>query len=488
MRATPGDLRGTAAAGALLLLAACGMAASDPAPMPPAQGIRGPLGVSSANPRYFADSSGRVVFLAGSHTWNDLQDGGLTDPPPAFDYDAFLDSLGAHGQNFFRLWRWEQAWGNAGTAGPYRVWPDAYQRTGPGLALDGKPRFDLTRFDPAYFGRLRSRVAKAQARGIYVAVMLFDGWSVERKRRGMTNPWEGHPFNRRNNVNGVDGDPDGRGDGSATHTLRDPVVTRLQEAYVRRVVDAVGDLDNVLYEVSNESPPASTAWQYHMIRFVRALEGTRARRHPVGMTAQFPGGHGATLLAGPADWISMGGRDVRMDAPRPADGRKVLVDDTDHLCGICGSAEWAWESFLRGRNLLMMDPALADYGTTEPVDPREPGLSSLRHNLGYIRGYALRADLARMTPRPELASTGFCLAKPTASGGEYLAYVPGGLRPLLGGRHLTVDLRATRGRLAVEWFSPRFERVVAGPEVTGGAIRELRAPFPVGDAVVYLHQ
>lgn len=480
-------MRRAATAGAALVLAACGAAGSRPAAMPPSQRIRGPLVVSTENPRYFADTTGHVVFLTGSHTWNDLQDGGPTDPPPAFDYDAFLDSLAAHGQNFFRLWRWEQARGNAGTAGPYWISPAAYQRTGPGLALDGKPRFDLTRFDPAYFRRLRSRVGKARAHGIYVAVMLFDGWSVERKRRGMTNPWEGHPFHRLNNVNGIDGDPGAQGDGSATHTLRVPAITRLQEAYVRRVIDAVGDLDNVLYEVSNESPPASTAWQYHMIRFVKAHEAAR-RQHPVGMTAEFPGGRNEALLAGPADWISMGGSEGRMDDPRPADGRKVLVDDTDHLCGICGSTEWAWMSFLRGRNLLVMDPSLDDFGTTEPVDPRDAALVSLRRNLGYIRGYALRVDLARMAPHPELASTGFCLARPTAIGGEYLAYVPGGLRPLLGGRHLVMDLRATPGRLAVEWFSPRFERVVPGESVVGGAIRALRAPFPVGDVVVYLHQ
>jgi len=38
-----------------------------------------------------------------------------------------------------------------------------------------------------------------------------------------------------------------------THSLLDPTVIALQEAYVRQVVDAVNDLDNVLYEISNES-------------------------------------------------------------------------------------------------------------------------------------------------------------------------------------------------------------------------------------------
>ena len=42
----------------------------------------GPLRVSTANPRYFTDGSGKAVYLTGSHTWASLQDMGLTDPAP----------------------------------------------------------------------------------------------------------------------------------------------------------------------------------------------------------------------------------------------------------------------------------------------------------------------------------------------------------------------------------------------------------------------
>jgi hypothetical protein len=56
--------------------------------------------------------------------------------------------------------------------------PQPWPRTGPGTGIDGKPRFDLTRFDPAYFERLRERVAAAGAAGLYASVMLFDGFSM----------------------------------------------------------------------------------------------------------------------------------------------------------------------------------------------------------------------------------------------------------------------------------------------------------------------
>src|SRR5262245_61160029 len=69
----------------------------------------GPLRVDETNGRYFTDGGGRAILLSGSHTWLNLQDGVLTDPPPAFDYTGWLDFLVAHHHNFIRLWDWEQA-------------------------------------------------------------------------------------------------------------------------------------------------------------------------------------------------------------------------------------------------------------------------------------------------------------------------------------------------------------------------------------------
>ena len=69
----------------------------------------------------------------------------------------------------------------------YWFGPDLpFLRTGPGVALDGKPQFDLSQFDPNYFDRLRSRVLQARDRGIYVSVMLFNGWSVSFPKGGFS--------------------------------------------------------------------------------------------------------------------------------------------------------------------------------------------------------------------------------------------------------------------------------------------------------------
>jgi hypothetical protein len=71
--------------------------------------------------------------------------------------------LERHGHNFIRLWAWEQAAWHAGGNQKPSYSPMAYARTGPGLALDGKPKFDLTKFDRPTSSGCESRRRRASA-------------------------------------------------------------------------------------------------------------------------------------------------------------------------------------------------------------------------------------------------------------------------------------------------------------------------------------
>jgi len=376
-----------------------------------------------------------------------------------------------------KLWRWEQAKWSAEIPNDVWYYPMPYLRPGPALALDGKPKFDLTQFDPAYFARMRTRVIQAGQRGIYVSIMLFDGWSIEGKGLATGNPWPGHPFNRNNNINGIDGDPNNTGEGLATHTLAIPTVVALQEAYVRRVIDAVNDLDNVLYEISNESRAGGGAeeWEAHMIAVIKQYEATKPKQHPVGMTALWPGGTNATLFASSADWIAPNGS---LDQPA-SDGSKVILLDTDHLCGICLDESWVWKSLTRGLNPMLMDPFDGAYAPTAGhYNLSDPLWELVRTNLGYARTFADRMNLIAMQPHDQLASTGYCLAN---VGVEYLVYLPAG-----GTVPVTVNLTGVTGTRTVEWFNPTTGTTTAGGTTTGGAAVPFTAPTS-GDAVLYIH-
>jgi Family of unknown function (DUF6298) len=237
----------------------------------------GPLSVGSTNPRFFVDSTGKTIYLTGVHLNNSLID---RSDKATLDFTGYLNFLQQYEHNFIRLWAWEQAaWTNETTA-KITFDPLPYQRKGPGTALDGGRKFDLTRFNQAYFDRLRSRVLEAGERGIYVSVMLFQGFSSQRKTIGGGNPWSGHPFNLNNNINGINGDPSGNDNGEEVHSLIVPAITSLQQAYVRKVIDTLNDLDNALYEISGDAPASSKRVAILHDQLLEKLPGQKTQATP----------------------------------------------------------------------------------------------------------------------------------------------------------------------------------------------------------------
>ena len=457
----------------------------------------GPLSLRPQNPRYFTDTSGRPVYLTGSHTWNNLQDIGRTDPPVAFDFDEYLRFMRQHRHNFIRLWRWETS------KLTIREWKGVvlyigthpWERSGSQPALDGKPRFDLSQFNEAYFDRMRARVQAAGANGIYVSVMLFEGWAQQYAPDG----YQAHPFNGRNNGNGVDCDTNRDDKGLECFTLENRMVTRLQEAYVRKVIDTVNDLDNVYLQISNENHWGSHEWQLHFLRYVREYQQGKPKQHPVGFGSNGGGSRDDTarLFASDADWISPNGLGHPYKSSPPAAlGRAVIMIDTDHLWGLGGDRSWVWKSFLRGLNPIFMDPYREQMQILN-TDAERQQWESLRRAMGHTAWFASRLDLDRATPHAELASSGYVLADP---GVEYLVYVPLEPHPLESAsffqrpirnfrasfaQEVGVDLSARAGAYLVEWFNPSSGETITAEPVMGGGMLSFVAPF-VGDAVLYL--
>lgn len=109
----------------------------------------------------------------------------------------------------------------------------------PGYAGDGN-KFDLARWDEAYFRRLRDFVRAAGERGIAVEVTFFS--SIYGDAQSRINP-----LNPANNVNDTD-DMDWR----RVHTLDNGDLLAHQERMVRKLVRELNEFDNVLFEIQNE--------------------------------------------------------------------------------------------------------------------------------------------------------------------------------------------------------------------------------------------
>ncbi|HTV56834.1 MAG TPA: hypothetical protein VMI06_18210, partial [Terriglobia bacterium] len=402
--------------------------------------IEAPLKALATNPHYFTNGTGRAVYLTGSQTWNTLQDWGANGSVQPLDFTAFVNMLVSHHHNFTLLWTTELPKFHAlpsTTSSPpdFTVAPFAWQRTGPGKASDGKLKFDLTKFNPAFFGRLRGRVQQLHAAGIYAGVYLFTGEFLNMFR----SPTDGYPFTGSNNVNGID---DGSGIASVTMTAPN-AITAFQDAYVKKMIDTLNDLPNVLWIVSEEAPANSVWWNNHLIGLVHSYEAGKPFQHPVGYAVRHDN-NDASITNSDADWIAPFARispTANCGSGHPS--CKVNINDSDHsYFGMWNESprlnrNFFWINFTQASQTLFMDPYVVYYPRQNRNLPQTPivnGIGSgpdarwenVRYTMGYIRSYAERINLAAMVPQGELSSTGHVLASTSVANPEFLVYAPSG--------------------------------------------------------------
>lgn len=175
-----------------------------------------------------------------------------------------------------------------------------------------------------------------------------------------------------------------------------------------------------------------------------------------------------------------------LDNPPPNEGRKVVINDTDHYSSTA-DALWAWKSFLRGHH-----PILMDFGIIAGVNPPDPSaeapgvppyaaFESARYAMGDTLHYAEKMNLIEMEPHTDLTSTGFALANP---GQEYLILQPGDTAD-----PFTVKLDP--GAYRVEWFSVNRRETQIGGQIVVDSVGDPKfmSPFEqAGPVVLYLKQ
>jgi len=393
------------------------------------------LTVHPKNPRWFADGSGRAIYLGGHQMFVDLQDNSfnkefIRNRDRILDWDKYVEFLKANNFNYLRNWViWSTGSGAMAPVNNAVAFPMPYKRVaGGGKAKDGKEKFDLDQFDDVFFQRMRKRCEDLQEAGVYVSIMLFEVYGFLGGEPVGDPPqtlWDGNVFNEANNINGVDVDYDGNGKGIEFFYTDDQRVLQLQKEYVKKIIDTLNHLDNVFYEIANEL--YAPQWQYEMIEFIKGYERTKPRQHLVLMSA---GGRTRTggwkqmgtdpVVNSPADCFAVAGswqsgRYKKKDPPANDSGKPGIVD-TDH--GAPGSSDvgFLWSAFTRGYHFNLYDKPF------ENPDAEGPEWQRVRRNVGKAVEYADKLDLANVSPRGDLASTGFCLAKP---GYQYVVYQPG---------------------------------------------------------------
>jgi hypothetical protein len=384
-----------------------------------------PLRVHPQNWRYFTDDSGKAILLAGSHTWF-CKIEGLNYLANGWDMDKFekyLDFLEYWHYNYTRLWMWEH---------PMDV--DIWMK-GP----DGK--YDLSKLNQAYFDIVHKRVQAASDKGIYLGVMLFQGWSG--CNSGSATNWAHHPMNKYNNINGIDGDPEEKGYGTKVHALDNPAIVGFQKKYIDKMLETLNGFDHILFEVGNEIATSSTPWRTKIIEYIHESEKDMPKQHLILDGLTYGGSNDEMWVTG-ADVFSPGALkkwsshdEIYVLNPLKPDCRlKIpIILDNDHIGNHFLSftpleqRSWTWKAFCRGNNVLHMDnyDVFWDGEEVTPDHPikgvaTNPHFDPQRKSLGDILEYAAKVNLANMIPVTDtvLCSTSFCLKGEK----EYIVYQP----------------------------------------------------------------
>ena len=147
-----------------------------------------PLRLHPENPHYFLFAGQPAVLIASGEHYGAVLNGG-------FDYVRYLDTLHADHLNLTRTFSgsYREVPGNFAIAANTLA-PAPGKFMAPWRQRDGK--FDLTKWDDAYFARLKGFVTYAGRSGVVVELVLFCPLYED-------SMWSASPMNIRNNVNGI---------------------------------------------------------------------------------------------------------------------------------------------------------------------------------------------------------------------------------------------------------------------------------------------
>jgi hypothetical protein len=407
-----------------------------------------PIRLHPHNPHYFLFRNKPTVLITSAEHYGAVLN---TD----FNFEVYLNALALDGLNYTRLF-----------TGSYFEPQGAFNIQKNTLApkqerlltpwervqsADGKGgKFDLMRWNDAYFRRLRDFVQAAGKKGVIVEVTLFSSIYGDAQ-------WNINPLNSANNVNQTE-----TVKRQQVHTLANGNLLAHQERMVRKIVRELNEFDNLIYEIQNEpwadnhilagpinsylpnweqewrnriEYPAdhSLAWQKTIAAFIQSEEAKLAKRHMIAQNFtnfRFP-----LKEVDPAISIL----NFHYAYPEAVSlnygwDRVVGLDET----GFAGNDDntyrrLAWNFMLAGGGLFNH----LDYSfTAEKPDGTDTnkapggGSPALRNQLGILKRFIEEFDFIRMRPNRDvvaLAPGAFrqALAEP---GRAYAIYLDGSLR------------------------------------------------------------
>ena len=421
----------------------------------PASAQHGALKLHPDNPHYFSFRGKPVVLITSGEHYGAVLNAD-------FDYVRYLDELKARGFNLTRTF-----------SGVYREVPGSFKienntlapeparfvcpwpRTDTPGAADGN-KFDLTKWNPAYFTRLKDFLTQAGKRGVVVELVLFCPFYDE-------SMWRVNPMNFANNVNGV-----GKVPRTEVYTTKHKELLAVHEALVRKLAAELKDFDNLYYEVCNEPyfGGVTLDWQERIIAALVDAEKGLAARH---LIAQNIANKSARVKA-PNKHVSIFNFHYATPPQTVAlnyDLNRALGDDETGFKGVADLTYRAegWDFILAGgavySNLDYSFTVAHPDGTAKVKTSPGGGGPGLRKQLQILKEFIDGFDIIKMRPDNAVLKGGVpsgATARALVERGKaYAVYVKGGTAA-----KLVVELPA--GDYRAEWLDTRSGTVARREE------------------------
>lgn len=407
-----------------------------------------PIALHPENPHYFIYKNVPTILITSAEHYGAVLN-------LDFDYKVYLDELARNNLNLTRTFtgayvepvgafKIEQ---NTLAPAPERFICPWMRSTTPGYANGGN-KFDLSRWNEAYFKRLKDFVAYAERKNIVVELALFCPFYEDIQ-------WNISPLNAKNNINGV-----GTVDRSQVNTLdQHGGLLAIQEAMVRKIVQELKSFSNLIYEICNEPyfGGVTLAWQHHIASIIEDEERKLNVKHLISQNIA----NGSAEIKDPYPGVSVFNFHYASPPKTVAMNYHLNKVIGDNETGFEGNADSTyrkegWAFILAGGGLYnnldysftsSQEKGTFKYPSTQPGG----GSTALRKQLSYLRKFMEGFDFIKMKPDTTILThnlPGGTTVKVLAEEGkQYAVYI-------FGGNHAMLDLKIPPGNYAFEWINP----------------------------------
>ena len=413
-----------------------------------------PLALHPDNPHYFVFRGKPAILITSAEHYGAVLN-------LDFDFAKYLDTLAADGLNLTRTFTgaYVEPQGafniarNTLAPGPGRFICPWARSDQPGYP-NGGHKFDLARWDPAYFDRLHAFVTHAARRGVVVEMNLFCPFYDEAQ-------WLLSPQNAANNVNGL-----GTIARTNVYTLdKHGGLLAVHEQLTRKIVTELKAYDNVYYEICNEPyfGGVTLAWQHHIADVIAETERIFKHRHLISQNIA----NGSAKIEQPHPAVSI----FNFHYANPPDavglnhGLNKVIGDNE--TGFRGTNDLpyrseAWAFLLAGgglyNNLDYSFVAGHEDGTfIYPAKQPGGGNPAFRRQMRHLAEFMRDLPFLRMQPAGNLVRAGdaakrrvWALAEP----GRIVAAYLGPEKEPKGPRSTKLEVDLPKGTWAVEWLNP----------------------------------